>query len=69
MEKYSLAGFFEEYAKLIPRSCEDARILKIYTNEEHTSIKCVCAFSSLAPYADIKAAEKLTAEIKTLLGI
>ncbi len=58
MEKYSLSGFFEEYAKLIPRSCEDARILKIYTNEEHTSIKCVCAFSSLAPYADIKAAEK-----------
>lgn len=58
MDKLSLGVFFEEYIKLIPHSCEEARLLRIYTNEQRTSLMCDCAFSSLAPYQDIKAAEK-----------
>ncbi len=58
MEKFYFGNFFEEYKKLIPRSCENARILKLYTNEAKTMLKCVCSFDELAPYMDIKTAEK-----------
>lgn len=58
MEKFYLSNFFEEYKKLIPRSCERAKISKLYTNEAKTMLKCVCFFDSLAAYMDIKTVEK-----------
>ena len=66
MEKFCLANFFEEYSKLIPRSCEQARVIKLYINEAHTSLHCVCAFSELASYQDIKTVSK---NLRDALGL
>lgn len=66
MDNFLLKNLFSDYAKLLPCSVDDARVLKLYTNKEHTQIECVCSFLSLASYLDIKTTEK---NLRDALGL